>query len=103
MELKLPDKRRAFEEYRTKRNHFGPIQTWERKIDDVFNYRRVSGLGVYSFITGDEPFFEFLTLESVSRGIHRKEWKLPLPYRPVLAFAINPHADVLAVVERDER
>lgn len=101
--LSLADKRKAFEEYRTKWDAFDPIQKWERKVDNYHAYRKVSGPGVYGFIPGYVPFIEFLTLESVSRGISRKEWGLPVPYLPPLGFAIDPRGNVLAIVGRDRR
>ena len=55
-------------------------------------------LGVYAFIADPRKFIEFITLESVSRGIPRKEWRLPLPDFALRELAINPHADVLVII-----
>ena len=101
--LTLFEKRRALDEYRTKWVTFNPTQKWEREVDNFYSGEQVSGPGVYSFITSSEDFVEFLTLESVSRGTSRKEWKLPLPGFEFSSYAINSHADLLVVVESQER
>ncbi|KAF9643654.1 hypothetical protein BDM02DRAFT_1374405 [Thelephora ganbajun] len=99
--LSLIDKRRAFDEHCTRWDVLNPIQTWEREIG-IHGYLQASGPGVYSFIADRKKFIQFLTLESVPRGIPQREWKLPLPDFVLAGFAINPHADALALVERKE-
>jgi len=97
--LSLADKRRAFDEYRTKWDAFSPIQKWEREVDNPSPNHQVSGPGVYGLIANSRKFVEFSTLELDSRGIPREEWKVPLPDFTIVDLAINPHADVLVVVE----
>jgi hypothetical protein len=101
--LSLADKRRAFDEYRAKWDTFQPTKKWELEVDSFSPDCQVSGSGVYGFVAGSKQFIEFLTLESVSRGIPPKEWKVPLPDFELLKLAINPHADVVVVVEGKAR
>ncbi|KAF9643840.1 hypothetical protein BDM02DRAFT_3191141 [Thelephora ganbajun] len=99
--LTLADKRKAFYEHRMKWRTLEPVKKWQRTIGSIFNTgSRATALGVYAFIADSKEFVEFITLESVSRGIPRKEWKLPLPDFALSDFAINPQADVLVVVVR---
>ena len=100
--LTLADKRRAFEEYLTKWDTFNPIQQWERTIENFGSRVQINCPGVYGFIAGREKSIHLLVPESVSRRIPRREWKLSLPGILPQTFAIDPHADVLAVVERNE-
>ena len=99
----LADKRRAFEEYRMKWDTFNPVKKLEREVDNLYFNHQASGSGTYCFVAGSQKFIEFVTLESVSRGIPRKEWKLPHPEFRLSGFAINPHADVLVIVEKNAR
>jgi len=99
-DLTLAEKRRALDEYRTKWDTLNPIQKWEREVADFDYGHQASGHGVCGFVADTQKFIEFLTLKSVSRGIPRKEWKLPLPEFDFFNFAIYPPADALAVVER---
>ena len=99
MNISLDDKRKAFDEYRTKWDTFNPIKKRELAVDSFHPDCQVSGPGVYAFVAGSKKFIEFLNLESVSRGIPPKEWKIPLPDFELLTLAINPHADVVVVVE----
>ena len=101
--LTLADKRRALDEYRTKWDTFNPTHKWKRVVDNLYCGPQVCGPGVYGFISGSQRFIEFLTLESVSRGIPRKEWRLPLPEFELSSFAINPSADLLVVCEKKLR
>ena len=101
--LTLADKRRAFDEYRTKWETFNPIKKWESEVENFYFGHHTSGSGVYGFVAGPQKFIQFVTLESVSRGIPRREWKLPLPEFVFSGFGINPQADVLAVVGKNAR
>jgi hypothetical protein len=101
--ISLADKRRAFDEYRAKWDTFHPIQKLERKVDNFYPDCHASGSGVHGFVTSSKKFIEFLGLDSVSRGVPRKEWKVPLPDFEPFDFAINPHADVLVAIERNAR
>ena len=99
--LTLAEKRRALA---TPRSHFRMGLTVPHLVRYSFNfdyYRQANGSGACGFVAGTQNFIELLTtLGSVSRGIPRKEWKLPLPDLNDFNFAIYPHMDVLAVVER---
>ena len=99
MNISLADKRRAFAEYRARWDTFQPIKKWELEVDGFYPDCQVSGSGVYGFVADSKEFIEFLTLESVSRGISPKRWKVRLPDFELLKLAINPHADVVVVVE----
>lgn len=97
--IPLADKRKAFDKYRAKWDVFHPIKKWERAVDSSYLNPHVSGPGVHGFIVGSQEFIEFLSLEPVSRGVPPKEWKVPLSDFEPLKLAINPHADVLVVIE----
>ena len=99
MNISLDDKCKAFNEYCTKWDSFDPIKKRELKVDGFYHGCQVSGSGVYGFVVGSKKFIKFLTLESVSRGILPKEWKVPLPDFELLKLAINPNVDVVVVVE----
>ena len=71
--LSLADKCRALEEHRTKLDAFDPIQRRERATHLFVSRLKASGGGVYGFIPSNEPFIEFFTMGSVSRGVSRKE------------------------------
>lgn len=99
----LFDKQRALDEYRIKWDAFSPIQQRERKIEGFSCHSpQASNSGVCAFAVGRwDKAIQFVTLESISRGIPRKEWKVPLP--PDLSlqqFAFNNHANVLVLVGR---
>jgi len=97
--LTLADRRRAFNEYRTRWETFEPTRQRERWIDSIFNTNNwAKAFGVFAFIADPKEFVEFFTTESISRGTTRKEWKFPLPDSARQGFAINPHADVLVIV-----
>ena len=100
--LSLADKRRAFNEYRAKWDAFKPTQKWEQEVENFHSHAGVHESGVFGFIAGEEQFIHFLVPESASGGIPRKEWRLSFPDISLNAFAIDPHADVLAIVERNE-
>jgi hypothetical protein len=101
--LSLDDKRRAFDEYRAKWDAFHPIEKWEREIRSLHFDCDESGHGVYGFVAGSEESIGFLSLGLVSRGVPRKEWKLQLPDFEISHLVIDPHADVLVVVEQKTR
>jgi len=96
--LILADKRRALKEYRAKWNNLDPFQKWEPGAGSV-GCQWTSVLGVYGVTAHSQEFIEFFTLESVSQGVPRKEWKIPLPHFNFSGFAINPHSNLLVVVE----
>ena len=97
--ISLADKRRAFDDYRIKWDAFHLIKKWERVVGNSDPDHRVRGPGVYGFVMGSPKFIEFLSLESASRGASPREWKVPLPDFELLKLAINPHADLLVVIE----
>jgi hypothetical protein len=101
--ISLADKRRAFDDYRMKWDAFHLIKKWERAVDNPNPDHQVRGPGVYGFVVGPPKFIEFLSLESVSRGVPPREWKVPLPDFELLKLAINPHADLLVVIEGKAR
>ena len=96
--LSLADKRRILCEYRTKWGALSPIQKSEGRTKNSPMTFRASASGVFCFVVGRDDFIQFSTLGSISRGIPRKEWRVPLPAGISLKhFAICPQADVLAV------
>jgi hypothetical protein len=101
--ISLADKRKAFNDYRMKWDVFHPIKKWERAVNSSDPDHRVMGPGVYGFVVGPPKFIEFHSLESVSRGVPPREWKVPLPDFELLKLAINPHADLLVVIEEKVR
>jgi len=97
--LSLADKRRALEEYRAKWDNFNPVRKWEPGAGSA-GCQWASVLGVYGVVAHSKEFIEFFTLESISQGVPRKEWKIPLPeFNLYSGFAINPRSDVVVVVE----
>ena len=106
--LSLAEKRRAFNEYRVKWDAFSSIQKSSKHFEYPADVPRfispVCGSGVFALMTGQDNSIQFTTIESVSRGIPQKKWKVPSPRGlELLDFAIYPQADVLAVIgSRDE-
>ena len=99
--LSLAEKREALDGYRAKWDTFGPIQKshFEPSMGAFHFVSSVSGSGVFASIESPGNSIQFTTMESVSQGIPRKEWKVPLPRGLELQdFVIYPQADVLAVV-----
>ena len=103
--LSLADKHSILCGYRMKWDALSPIQKSERRVNNFTSYSpQASGSGVFGFIASSDNFIQFLTLESVSRGIPRKEWRVPLPAGLALQhFAICPQADALAMVGWEAR
>ena len=104
--LPLADKRRAFDEYRTKWDDFGPIQ--KEQMRKLGNYGggscNASGAGVFGFIADGERSIRFMTLESALRGIPQKVWQVSLPFElSPQRFTIYPQADVLAMAGQERR
>ena len=95
--LTLDDRKKAYER-RPKWETFKPTERLQQAAGNPTTWNRVNMLGVYAFIADPRKFIEFITLESVSRGIPRKEWRLPLPHFALREFAIDPHADVLVII-----
>ena len=97
--LTLADKRRAFDTHRMKWETFSTVKKWQRIVGGGY---RARAPGVYAFVAPPAKFSEFLTLESISRGIPRKEWRVPSPDPALSNLAINPHVDVLIVAIKRE-
>lgn len=101
--LSLAEKRRLFNEYRARWDAFDPIGKSNKSFDGPRHtpcwMSSVCGSGVFCLVTDPDKFIRLTKIESVSRGIPRKEWKVPSPrdLEP-LHFAIYPQADVLAVI-----
>ena len=82
---------------------FHPTEKREQEVDYFYPGCHARGCGVYCFIVGSPNVIKFLTLESISRRIPRKEWEVPLPEFALFEYAINSHADVLVVTEQTAR
>ena len=97
--LSLADKRRALEEYHAKWENLNPVRKWEPGVGSN-GFQWASVLGIYGVVADSREFIEFFTPESVSQGIPRKEWKIPLPQLANYSgFTFNPHSDMLVVVD----
>lgn len=107
VDISLAEKRRLLDEYRARWDAFDPIQKSSKSFDGPENTSRwmspVCGSGVFCLVTDPDDSIQFTKIESVSRGILRKEWKVPSPRGlELLDFAIYPQADVLAMVGSGE-
>jgi hypothetical protein len=98
--LTLEEKIDAFNQYRAKWNAFAPA-TWQKNIHNFPSEDHVGGSGVCGFITEGRESIQFFALGLVSPGISPKEWGFQ-PGFLLETFAINPHANALALVERKE-
>ena len=99
--LTLASKREAYDVNRTRWDKFRPAKKWEGTVGANLGGHRTRALGVYAFVADSSKFVEFFTLESVSRSIPRKTWRIPLPDYSFSNFAMNPQADIVAIaVER---
>ena len=103
--LSLTEKRRILDEYRTKWDTLSFIKKQKQDIGGLARYaRQASGSGIFGFVTTGlaQRSIQFMTLESVSRGIPQKEWGVLLP--PISlpeCFAVCPQVDVLAILSWD--
>jgi hypothetical protein len=71
--LTLSDRRKAFDEYRTKWETFKPTMKREQQIGSIFDpSNRAKALGVFAFIGDPKEFVEFLPWSRSHEGYHGK-------------------------------
>ena len=99
VKLSLSGKRKALKKYRKKWGTFNPVLRWQREIFNISSNDDIQVIapGIYGCVSGSGQSIRFWTL--VLPGTPRKKWEISLPDISLDAFAIDPHADALAVVE----
>ena len=93
----LADCRAALEAYCRGRETLEPVEKCEEDLD-ASTYEVVNVLGG-TLGTLAKNSAKFITLGSISRGIPRKEWGVPLGNFESFHFTFCPRADVLVIVE----
>lgn len=78
-----------------------PVEKWIRASSQHENPQIIAVRGIYGLC--HPGFLEFFVMGSVSRGIPKREWKIPLDNFEACAFAFWPPANVVAVAENKDR
>ena len=93
----LADCRAALEAYSRRWGALDPAEKWDKSLDVSTILEAVVVSGTYGILWVNS--IKFFTLGSVSRGIPKREWEIPLEHTEASIFTFYPQANVVAIVE----
>ena len=74
-----------------------PVEKWDMVLDVSGIQEAIPVGGTYGILWRNSV--GFLTLGSVSLGIPRREWGIPLQHVEASTFTFYPQANIMAIVE----
>ena len=75
-----------------------PVEEWDKDLHSLAYDTVVNVVGgTFGILLKNSA--KFITLGSISRGIPRKEWDVPLGDLEPSYFTFSPRADLLVIVE----